>query len=128
MSLHWLTKRPPCPQIRLLLKALLAEADPLKELQSVKTTVRALLEICKNGEYWDLAGEEVTLRQGPGPFLQSPGTLHACPPARGDEAHLSPLAEENLDAAAREGTVGAVVPLLKQACGSDDPSSVNPPV
>uniref|UniRef100_A0A1D2A2Z7 BTB domain-containing protein n=1 Tax=Auxenochlorella protothecoides TaxID=3075 RepID=A0A1D2A2Z7_AUXPR len=71
-------------KIRLLLKALLAEADPLKELQSVKTTVRALLEICKN--------------------------------------------EENLDAAAREGTVGAVVPLLKQACGSDDPSSVNPPV
>ncbi|KFM24580.1 ARM repeat protein interacting with ABF2 [Auxenochlorella protothecoides] len=115
-------------KIRLLLKALLAEADPLKELQSVKTTVRALLEICKNGEYWDLAREEVTLRQGPGPFLQSPGTLHACPPARGDEAPLSPLAEENLDAAAREGTVGAVVPLLKQACGSDDPSSVNPPV
>lgn len=38
------------------------------------------------------------------------------------------LAEANLDVAAKQGTIGAVVPILRQACGAEDSSAVDPPV
>lgn len=69
-------------------------------------------------DFWDAPVAGMGFRSSHASVVESRSTATALPRR----------AEANLDVAAKQGTIGVVVPLLRQACGSDDPASVEPPV
>lgn len=93
--------------------------SPLDELPVAKKGVKALLDVCKNGGRRS-AGGSAGGRAGRGLSAREEHVI--C--ARARSAPLTALpslpharAEDNLDAAAQEGAVGAVVPLLNALSG-----------